>query len=776
MSASLRKAVRDLRRQRTQVSAVALTVLLGVMMFVATGGAYRNLSTSYQGTYHRLGFADLVATGADAQGLASAARAAGAGATRVRTAVDVPMTLDGTRLSGRLLGTTADAHAAVDDVQVVDGQYLSPGDPTGVLLEKHAAATFGLGPGDTLTIATPSGWQTVTVRGVVVSPEFLWPARSRQQVLGDPHSFAVVVAAQAQVAAWSGQQANEALVLLGGASQDTVSAALRSAGASDVRTQADNPSDAALTLDLDGFNAMSKAFPLMFLLAAGVAAYVLLARRVLSERPVIGALMAAGARRGRVVGHFVLQGLLVGLVGSVLGTALGAPLTVLISRAYTTELGIPDTVVTGHPDLAVIGVALGAVVGVLGAAVPAFVAARTVPAEAMRNQAALPRPGRWSRLVARWRRLPATTRMALRDVVRNPRRTFATMLGSVLGLVLVLAAVGMMTSMVAALDEQYGTVQREDASIVVAPGTASHVGAQVSALPDVAAVEQVLAARVTVAYQGSGYATDLQGFDPGTTMHGFVTAAGPVALPGDGVLAGAGLADRLGVRVGDTLTVHDSAGQATSVRLAGLLDEPLGTMLYGTPATVRSLASDASPVLLVRFDGGLGTAARDQLRSTITAMPDVLAYTDTRALLTMVQSFLGLFWAFVGVIVVLGGVLALAVIQVTMSVNLVERTTELATLRAAGVSVRRAAGVVATENMVATALGLPIGLVAGVLAARWTLGLFGTDMFHLSLSIGWWVLALAGLGVLAAAGASQLPAARSIRRLDVARVVRERAA
>jgi putative ABC transport system permease protein len=755
------------------VGAVVLTVLLGVTMYVATGGAFRNLSTSYHGTYQRLGLADLVATGSDPQVLARAALDAGAASTAVRTTADVPMTIGGTRLLGRLIGMPADARPAVDDVEVVDGSYLSPGDPDGVLVEKHAATTFDLAPGDHLEVATSSGWHEVTVRGVVVSPEYLWPARSRQEVLGDPHGFAVVLAAQDQVQAWSGQPAGQALVLLGDAPEAAVTAAVRGAGATDVVPQADNPSDSALRMDLDGFKQMSLAFPLMFLTAATVAAYVLLARRVLSERPVIGTLMAAGARRGRVVGHYVLQGLLVGVVGSALGAALGAPLTVLITSEYTTELGIPDTVVQAHPDLAVIGVALGAVVGVLGSAVPALVAARTVPAEAMRNQAALPSPSRWSALVSRLRWLPATTRMALRDVVRTPRRTLATMLGSVLGLVLVLASVGLMTSMAAALHEQYSIVQIQDASVVVADGQRDAVARELAGVAGVAAVEPSDVARVTLAYQGATYTTDLQGFEPGTTMHGFVAGGQAVALPADGVLAGRGLADTLHVAAGDTLTVRDGT-HVSQVRLVGLVDEPLGAVVYGTNSTVATLAQ-STPVVLVRFDAGVGTAQRDGLRATITGLDHVLAYTDTQALLTMVQGFLGLFWAFVGVVVVLGGVLALAVIQVTMSVNLVERTTELATLRAAGVTVRRAAGVLATENLVATALGLPLGLVAGVIAARGMLGMFASDMFSIRLDLGWWVLALAALGVMLAAAASQLPAARAIRRLDVARVVRERA-
>ena len=39
-----------------------------------------------------------------------------------------------------------------------------------------------------------TSWRDVTVSGVVQSPEYLWPARDRQDVLGDPHAFAVVFA------------------------------------------------------------------------------------------------------------------------------------------------------------------------------------------------------------------------------------------------------------------------------------------------------------------------------------------------------------------------------------------------------------------------------------------------------------------------------------------------------------------------------------------------------------------------------------------------------
>jgi len=53
--------------------------------------------------------------------------------------------------------------------------------------------------------------------------------------------------------------------------------------------------------------------------------------------------------------------------------------------------------------------------------------------------------------------------------------------------------------------------------------------------------------------------------------------------------------------------------------------------------------------------------------------------------------------------------------------------------------------------------------------------MFTSDMFRLPLSLPWWTLLLAASGVVLAAALSQGPAVRAVRRLDVARVVRERA-
>lgn len=775
----LAKTRRDIRRQLTQFVSVALIVLLGVALFVANWDAFRNLSASYEHTYDRLHFADLVATGGDPDQVADAAagRSDVAGVT-TRTQADVPMQIGDTKLLGRVVGLPAGADPAVGQVEVESGDTLDPDAPYGVLVEAHAAETFGLAPGDGLRVFGAGGWQRVTVRGVAISPEYLWPARSRQDLLPDPHGFAVVFAPQPTAAQLAGDSGpNQVLVELTGPARagdgaGAVTAALRGAGATDVQPRADQPSNAALHEDLSAFAELAVAFPALFLTAAAVAGYVLLTRRVLAERPIIGTLLAAGARRGRVVRHYLSHGVLAGLAGAVLGVVAGLAGTTWLTRAYTSAFDIPDTIVGRFPSTILTGLGFGLLVGAAGSLAPARTVARTAPAEAMRHQVGSARPrGRW---LAGVRILPVTWRMALRDVGRNRRRTLATMLGTVLALVLVLASTGLMLSMRQALDVQFGQVQREDATVRVDPAAADQVATALAGVDGVSAIEPATASPVTATAGDHAYSTVLTGLRPDTEMHGFRSSDGSAAqLPPDGVLAGAALAGELGVGAGDDISLAAPGSPPRTVRLAGLLDEPLGTNLYATLEVAEGIVGEGSATsFLVRFEEG---ADRDRLRATVTTLPGVVAYTDSQALRAMVDDYLGLFWAFVGAMAVLGGVLAFAVIYVTMTVNLAERTVELATLRAAGVRVRRIAALVTNENLVAVALGVPVGLAAGSLAAWSFLTSFNSDLFSFDFVVSWPVLGASAGGVLLAALGSQLPAMFSVRRLDVARVVRERA-
>ena len=85
---------------------------------------------------------------------------------------------------------------------------------------------------------------------------------------------------------------------------------------------------------------MSVTFRALFLTAAAVAAYVLPDPAC---SPGLTSSAAPGHRR-RVVRH-LMQGLIIGLSGVVVGVLLQSLATGAVTQAYTTSLGIPTTIV-----------------------------------------------------------------------------------------------------------------------------------------------------------------------------------------------------------------------------------------------------------------------------------------------------------------------------------------------------------------------------------------------------------------------------------------------
>jgi putative ABC transport system permease protein len=641
---------------------------------------------------------------------------------------------------------------------------------------------FGLRPGDSLAISEAEGWTVLAVRGVVASAEYIWPARSRQEVLTLPDEFGVIFAPQALVDSLPSQAlTSQVLITYDGPADDRdLTAALvahaRDAGATDAFTQEDQPSNATLREDIDGFGELSLLFPLMFLTAAGLATFVLLSRLVLAQRPQVGLLLAVGFGRRRVFGHFLSYGLAIGLAGSVLGALLGLALAGIITRVYTGVIAIPVTVIELRPLTVVEGVGFGLVAGAIASIVPALRASRLSPAAAMSGQVSAGR-GHLSlaeRLVPPLRRMPARWKMVVRGIGRSPVRSVSTVVGVMIAVTLVLVSWSMIDTVQVLLDRQFEQAEQQDAVVHLPAGASSDQLAALAAVDGVTDVEPLLQLPVTIDHQGQRYSTSLVAFPARTAMHRFLTDAGERALPGNGILVGKALRDRIGVAVGDQVTLLVDGAEATT-SVVGFVDEPLGTYAYASLDVATSLlGTDAAApqAANLRFAPG---ADRTAVLGRIEALDGVATAIDARALARAADSLMGLFYAFVGAMLVLGAVMAFALLFNLMSANISERITELASLRASGMTGGELARVITGESVLLTLAGIIPGLVVGYVGAAEFMASFSSDLFSFELAVRPTTFLFTAAGVLAAALISQAPILRAVRRINIARVVRERA-
>ena len=779
-----RKLFRDARRQRAQFIAIAVTVFLGVTVYGATYDSFRNLEASYEETATEFRFANFFVVGGDPVTFADQAAATeGVESVELRTVGDAPFRLDDHKLLGRVVGLPASGQPAVNQVSVLDGTYLDPAAPNGVLLEEHLADHFQLTPGDTLEIHSPDGWAAVDVAGVVSSPEYIWPARTRQDLLTSPDDFGVVFASAETAGRLLALPPNEVVVYYAAGEPDAaltaeLTARARDLDAADSYTREEQASNSALEQDLQGFEEMSLFFPILFLAAASMAAYVMINRLVYAQRPQIGILLAEGYTRRQIRGHYLGYGVLPALAGAIPGIFAGALLAQLITEWYIGIISVPTRVVEFRPTTAVIGLGVGLLVALAASWAPAKTASRMVPAEVMRGTtpAGRGRPSIPERLLPPLRRLPIRWRMALRGIERSPRRTLYTILGIVLSLMLVLVSWGMIDTTRHIVNRQFFDIQREDARVYFTVPVSTDRVEALAEVPGVDLAESSLEVPVSVTANGDQYGTSLVILETDTEMHGFYDGNAEFALPDDGIVAGRALSGLLGVEVGDfvSLTASD-LGISVAAPIAGFIDEPMGTLLYASRPAATALAGGELPATsaLVKFAPGVDRA---EIRTLLSELPEVAAFRDAKALYDMLQEYMGLFYGFVGVMLVFGAAMAFALIFNAMSVNIAERQREVATLMAEGMDKGTISRLITSENLVVALIGIPPGLVVGYWMSSLAMNSFATDLFRFDLFMEWTTLVWSAVAMLVVALISQWPGLRAVRRIDIARIAKERSA
>ncbi|MEO3871903.1 FtsX-like permease family protein [Nonomuraea sp. B12E4] len=485
-------------------------------------------------------------------------------------------------------------------------------------------------------------------------------------------------------------------------------------------------------------------------------------------------LRCVGATRAQVFGSVLLESAVLGVLASALGLLAGyglATLALTVLSGFDTPLPA-DATVTLTPGTMVIGLAVGLLVTVGAAVLPARAATRVPPIAALRAQAeepafraGLPRlivsglllvaglgttvagvlmfdPGQFALIVVAaggvstflavlvlgpvlvkplsavtgW--LPARLfgvpgRLAVENSARNPKRAATTTVALTIGVTLMtlisVVTASTRTTVTAQLDEQFGVdyllASQERESIVP-----RSVAAELRERPELASVVQMREVKATLAGRRVDVGTYSGPFTPAVvsgTMTGF--GAGQVALDQT-------TAERLGARIGDSLSLETAEAGQVALKVTALLDASLSSL---PPVTVAEGAFDryfgAVPDRMVMVsikDGVPPERARKVVDAAVAAYP-VVQVTSSTEMRGEFDETLNM------VLMIITGLLGLAIlisllgIANTLSLSVHERTRESALLRALGLTRRQLRGMLSIEALVLGLIGALIGVVLG---------------------------------------------------------------
>ncbi|TCC20576.1 ABC transporter permease [Kribbella sindirgiensis] len=647
------------------------------------------------------------------------------------TLVDASTGTDQLLLPGEVVGMPSGV-SPVDALHVEHGQGLAAGDPALdiAVLEAKFASGHGLPPNGKLRLSTGT---TLEYVGTGYTPEYFQVTGRSGMVLGETGYavvFAPITVAQ-RVTGHVGQVNDLVVRVRPGTDQEAVrrqlTAALAPVGGT-VSTRAEDPVHRALYEDAQNDQTTWNVFAFLILFGAAFATFNLISRMIESQRREIGVGMALGVPPRLLAVRPMLVGVQIAVVGVLTGIGVGWLIGRAMGDVMADLLPLPIWVTSFQVGRFAQAAALGLVLPVIAAVVPTVRAVRMHPVEAIRTGAyKSARPaGRLLTLLSRTR-LPGRTylSMALRNVLRTPRRTVFTALGIAAAMTSLVAVLGLLDTFTAAGDAHTDEVGHSSPGrLVVTLDTYYPLNsAPLRALreePAVAASQPQLAVPATLLGQGADIESVVQVVD-------FTNKIWTPTLLGDrgpktGIVLSEKAAQDLGLAPGNVVELRHPVRSADGFRLVtsripvrALHPDPWRTFAYLDVAGAGQfgLTGTANQVLV------MPAGSVDELERAVFGQPGVSSVDSAAAFADVLDNALAQFTGILRVIEIATLLLALLIAFNTAGITADERTREHATMFAFGLPPRVVMGIAVGENAVIGLLGTLAGIAGGYAALRY---------------------------------------------------------
>jgi putative ABC transport system permease protein len=780
------KVMRDLWSMRTQVLTIALLIAAGIAVFVMSVSNYLALVRAMDAHYRNERFADLFASLKRAPSVVAERirEIDGIGIVEPRVTQAVRVIRPDTELSisGRIISVPAADQPQLNRLHLVEGRWIDPARPEEVIINAAYARARVVRPGDAIDVVLNGRLQAFRVVGVALSPEFVFATRAALP-LPDDRNFVVLWASEDAVASafdMSGAFNDVVMTLAPGASTaqiiEEVDRILAPYGGIGAYDRHDLPSNRFLEDELTEQETLSIVMPTIFLGIAAFLLNVVLGRLVEAQREQIASLKALGYPNFPIALHYSKFVTCIALLGAAIGLLLGRWFASSVIENYRAFFRFPSLEASLEPWTILL--AAGASIGVanLAAASAVYRVARLAPAEAMRPQApAVARPISGLGIFS-GERTPLQLLIALRTIVGRPFRTIFTILGIAFSVPLVLFGLFWFDAIAYMIDVSFGRIERGDAFLTFSAPVPASVVNELRSVPGVLLVEGQRAVPAQLVAGHRTYRTSLVGLSAHSELKVLRDRAlKPVDVPPDGIMLSRPLAERLGLGVGDSVTIRVLEGKRPVGELPVV---KLSEDILGFSATMEITAlnrflreGDVVNAAALKIDTALSQALWRHIRST----PKVEASSVKALWLTLFnETIAGMIVVGAVILAGFGVLIAIGVVYNSARVALQERAWELASLRILGFTRGEVAAILISELAFELLVAIPLGLLAGRSLIHLIASLRTHESFQVPVVIEPASYAIAALVILAAGAASALVVRRRIDTLDLVAVLKTR--
>jgi len=784
-----KKLLRGLWRTRGQSIAVTAVVFCGTACYIAIASAHSNLELTRDTYYAQYRFADfeIHLERAPITSLFKLEAVPGIHQVRGRIVRDVNLDVPGREEPsvGRIVSMPNRQQPVLNDIHMVSGRYFSEASQDEVILSERFARENGLALGDTIFASIDSKKYPLRIVGLGLSPEYVYMIRNIQELIPSPERFAILWVSQdfAETALDLREACNNIIGRVDSSVEielvlDRAEKILESNGVIAKIKKEDQISNRFISDEIKSLAVTAKIIPAIFQGVAALILLVLLNRMVKRERSEIGLLKAYGYSNPTIAWHYIEYALVLAVAGSILGFLLGQWLANGMIQLYVRFYEFPILRSRVYPDILARSIGIAMLFSIAGAVLAAFRAVHIHPAESMRPEA--PRFGKRTLIEGMpmlWRQLSFTSKMIVRNVSRSSFRAVLTVFGIMMSTALLFLGYFSADAMTYMMDFQFSAVQREQlkVSLVTERGK--------SALHDIARLENVRRAEPLLEYpfemRHGWHSKDVAVIGMGRPSHlqKLIAEDGSEIDVGEhGLVLARRLADDLGVKPGDMVTMKSLTGKVEETRevvVSKVVTQYLGSSAYMNIDALSRLLNESFAMNAVLVSAAKGDE-RD-INLSLKDIPGIAAVSikeDMRQNLvdTLVQNMLFMNTMLMG----FSAVIACAIVYNVTTVSLAERQRELASLRVLGFTQIEVGRILYRESMMLAVIGLLLGIPAGMAICRLIVIAFDNELFRLPYYIDrltyFKVVGLITIFVAAANWAVHY----KVQQLDIVEVLKER--
>ena len=788
----LKKIIRAMWEAKMSYLSCIFVISIGIMCYASLGSTSDNLNYSLESFYDDCRFADVFAQvagfpSADVAGLASVegvSESYGRLSDSGRLITDDKSVI----VTLRLIGAGGQGSGGLSPGASTHlNMYFAPdGDLDGdfdILIGQEFLDANQLSIGDGVELVLYGQAQTFTVAGQVQSPEYVYTMPDDGSLFPDPKTFGIAFVKSETLELLTGRAgfvSDLAFALEDGYTFENVKSGLEEVlspyGLTALYERADQPSNLLVSQELNTLGSMSGSMSGLFLLIAGIILYIMLRRLVEHERTQIGTLKAFGYTNAEIVGAYMLNGLITGLVGGMVGAALSIPVSGQYFAVFSDYFAIPQAEMRINATYLINGVALAVGSGLLAA----FIGTRNViklkPAEAMRPSA----PAYiTSSLTDRLPLLPAllTKRgmMALRFIGRNKLRSAMIMLSIALSYALMTVGFSYQNLMSKMMLDQFTKVQTYDIK-----ATLKHLTGRDEALSAFRSIEGVKDAEaiielpVTLEKKNRNRPIAITGLNPGSDKYRIMDDNDRFYTPpADGLIITSNFADTMDIRKGDVINIVNGIyPDGKPILVTDVIGTNFGAGCYMDAEALSAFLRQPAftNTIVLRTEDGKSPAVKQAL----TEGRNIASVNDVQRILENYQNLMQSYMMIIYIIMVMGILVAFAVIYNISNISLAERQREFATMRVLGLTPGEASGVLTFENWALFAAAVLIGIPLTVAMRHGLAASLNTELYGMPVQTPTTSYIYSAASCAVAVLMANYVARRKIRRFQLVDVLKER--